>query len=115
MLEDGVPDEEAVQRLLDTYTQALTDVDEGPVVWLALAVSQSRLGRPDGQARALALDMIDGGAELARWVGTPQVARRRAVLNKVRARQTRVNSTGRTGGPGGLILGPAGTVPRGSR
>jgi cytochrome c-type biogenesis protein CcmH/NrfF len=27
MLEDGVPDEEAVQRLLDTYAQALTDVD----------------------------------------------------------------------------------------
>jgi hypothetical protein len=74
MIEDGAPDEDAVRRLLDKYAPALADFDEGPDGVVAMAVSQSRPSRLDGQVRSQTLGMIDGGADLVRWIGTPQLA-----------------------------------------
>ncbi|WP_406081285.1 DUF4259 domain-containing protein [Micromonospora sp. NBC_00858] len=89
MLEDGVDDDEATQRMLDSYADALDDPDEATSVWLALAVTQSKLGRLHPTVRDRAIAAIDSGADLARWSDTPRLAaKRRDVLEKARAQLT---------------------------
>ncbi|MEU5529427.1 DUF4259 domain-containing protein [Micromonospora chersina] len=89
MLEDGVEDDEATQRMLDSYAGALDDADEATSVWLALAVTQSKLGRLDPTVRDRAITAIDSGADLARWSDNPRLAaKRRDVLEKARAQLT---------------------------
>jgi hypothetical protein len=89
LLEDGMADEAAVQRILDRYADALRDPDDAPSVWLALAVTQSKLGRLDPVVCAQALAAIDTGTDLVRWAADPGLAtKRRAVLQKVRAQLT---------------------------
>ncbi|OUC97771.1 hypothetical protein CA984_09605 [Streptosporangium minutum] len=67
LIEDGVEDEEAVRRVLDGFGDALVDPDEGPVVWLALAWTQSKVGRLDATVRDRALGVIERGEGLERW------------------------------------------------
>ncbi|RKN18958.1 hypothetical protein D7147_16285 [Micromonospora musae] len=89
MLEDGLDDDEATQWMLDAYADALDDPDEATSVWLALAVTQSKLGRLDPRVRERAVAAIDKGADLARWSETPRLAaKRRDVLDKARAQLT---------------------------
>ena len=86
-LTSGMSDDEATAKVLEEFSDDLDDVDTAPVVWLALAYTQSKLGRLDGQVRAKALEVIDSGADMARWHGaTPSDRRKRAVvLAKLRA------------------------------
>jgi hypothetical protein len=65
-LTSGMSDDEATAKVLEEFSDDLDDVDTAPVVWLALAYTQSKLGRLDGQVRAKALDVIDSGADMAR-------------------------------------------------
>ncbi|SIN44786.1 hypothetical protein SAMN04489832_7330 [Micromonospora cremea] len=86
MLEDGLDDDEATQRMLDSYADALDDPDEATSVWLAMAVTQSKLGRLDPRVRERALAAIESGTDLARWSDNPRLAaKRRDVLDKARA------------------------------
>ncbi|WP_319460011.1 DUF4259 domain-containing protein [Micromonospora sp. RTP1Z1] len=85
-LEDGLTDDEATQRMLTSYAEALDDPDEATSVWLALAVTQSKLGRLDPRVRDHAIAAIDSGADLARWSDNPRLAaKRRDALDKARA------------------------------
>ncbi|MEV0158272.1 DUF4259 domain-containing protein [Micromonospora sp. NPDC050686] len=89
MLEDGVDNDEATQRMLDSYAGALDDPDEATSVWLALAVTQSKLGRLHPTVHDRAIAAIDSGADLARWSDNPRLAaKRRDVLEKARAQLT---------------------------
>jgi hypothetical protein len=99
LLEDGLPDEAAMRRVVDGYTDTGTgtgtntdtdtgtgtgtDTHEAAVIWLALAVTQSRLGRLDPTVCSRALDVIDSGTALMPWEGSGHAARRRIVLQKV--------------------------------
>lgn len=86
MLEDGTGDEEATSRVLAQHLGERVDPDDGAVVWLALAVTQSRLGRLDPTVQARALDVIDNDIGLDRWAEEPKLlAKRRTALAKVRA------------------------------
>ena len=84
LVEDQVPDEDATQRTIDAYAH-LAD-DEKHVLWLALAATQSQLGRLDDQVKAKAIDVIDTGVGLELWedAGAPQLAKRKAALAKLR-------------------------------
>ncbi len=86
-LEDGLSDEAARERVLTGFARALTDPDEGPVVWLALALTQWQLGRLDPETQREAVSIIDSGRGLARWQeqGGNAVLRCQAALVKVRA------------------------------
>jgi hypothetical protein len=85
LIEDGVDDEDATRRILHRYESSLADSDDGPVVWLALAVTQSKLGRLDPTVRDHALEVIASGTDLVRWQGdTNLLAKRQAALDKVR-------------------------------
>lgn len=90
LLEDGTADDEATRLTLDSWAGSLTDPGEAASVWLALAFTQSRLGRLDPAVRDRALAVIDDGSDLARWADqTPAVvAKRRSALAKVRAQLT---------------------------
>ncbi|MFI5490510.1 hypothetical protein [Micromonospora echinaurantiaca] len=89
LLEDGVNDDEATRRMLDSYAAALDDPDTATFVWLALAVTQSKLGRLDPTVRDRAVAAIDSGADLERWSDNPRLAdKRREVLGKARAQLT---------------------------
>jgi hypothetical protein len=88
LLEDRVPDDEAARRTIVDW-QGL-DADEEPVLWLALAATQSRHGRLTDEVRARALEVIDSGRDLVRWeaLGPGPVAERRAVLASLRIELT---------------------------
>jgi hypothetical protein len=46
LLEDQVPDSEAMRRVIEAYRHL--DADEEHILWLALAAAQFQLGRLDG-------------------------------------------------------------------
>ena len=73
MIEDGVEDAEAMRRVFEQYGEDLDDPDEGPIVWLALAHTQSKLGRLDDEVRRRALQVIEGGEGLERWAEDPEL------------------------------------------
>lgn len=88
LLEDQVPDDEATRRVIDAHRHL--DADEEHVLWLALAATQSQLGRLDEQVKARALEVIDTGRGLELWeqAGAKELARRKAALAKLREQLT---------------------------
>lgn len=80
LIGDGLSPEDATARLLDEYRSSLEDPAEGPSFWLGLAVAQWKLGRLQPSILARALDIIDSGADLARWSGNAKLVRARAVV-----------------------------------
>jgi hypothetical protein len=89
-LEDELDDQEATRRTLDRFSGSLDDPDEGPVVWLVLAITQSKLGRLDAAVADRALQIIATDEGMARWEeqGPALAARRRAALEKARTQLT---------------------------
>ena len=84
LLGEGLDAEAATKRLLGEWAQSVNDPDEGPVVWLALAAAQVRTGRLTERVRRQALSVLDSGVDLRRWVGSPDLKRRQAVLQRLR-------------------------------
>ena len=89
-LEDGLDDEVAAAKILADFAVDLGDDDGRPVVWLALAVAQSNVGRLTDDVKTRAIEMIDSGADLRRWetADAKTLAKRRAVLAKTREQLT---------------------------
>ncbi len=85
-LDAGRSGPEATDLLLAEWLQNLPDSDEDVLVfWLALAATQSQLGRLEDRVRDKALGIIDGGQDLSRWKETGQELKRQAALLKLRA------------------------------
>jgi hypothetical protein len=84
LLEDQVPDEEATRRIIESYREL--DKDEQHVLWLALAATQSGLGRLEDEVKARALAVIDNGVGLQLWeeAGPKELQKRQAALSKLR-------------------------------
>lgn len=86
---DGLSGLEATKKLLNQWSGALDDPDEGPVFWLALAATQWKNGRLEETVLRRALDIIDSGIDLARWNASPRDHKKRQlVLGKLRAQLT---------------------------
>src|SRR5579863_1287880 len=88
LIADGLDDAEATRRILESNADAMEDEDEATVIWLALAVTQSKLGRLDPAVAGRALQIIDDGADVGRWAeeeGPKKAAQRQAALDKARA------------------------------
>ena len=85
LLEDGAEDSAATQQTVEKFRTYL-DEPEG-IALLALAVTQSTLGRLDSDIRDRALAVIDRGADLEVWEreNSKQLAKRRGTLEKARA------------------------------
>lgn len=84
LIEDGVDDDQAVDTLLGRYSNVVGDPDDGPVFWLALALTQSKVGRLREDVKQRALAIIDEGADLDRWDDPATRRKREAALEKAR-------------------------------
>jgi hypothetical protein len=82
---DGLSAAEAVDRLMAEYASSLDDNDEGPTFWLAVADTGWKAGRLDDRARRRALEIIDSGRDLARWLDGADRRKRAVVLAKLRS------------------------------
>jgi hypothetical protein len=89
-IEEGIEDAEATRLTLEKFRNYFDDPEEGPVLLVALAVTESKIGRLDPVLRDWALAAIDSGADLATWAqeNPKLVPKRREVLNKARAQLT---------------------------
>ena len=88
LLEDGVEDGAATRLTVEKFRAYLEESDG--IALLALAVTQSKLGRLDPDIRDRALAVLDRGADLEVWErDNPKLLpKRRAVLEKARAQLT---------------------------
>ena len=59
---DGLSGSAATDRLLSEWRSTLSDPDEGPVFWLALAATQWKCGRLEPRVLEKALEVISTGA-----------------------------------------------------
>lgn len=84
MIGDGHDGTVATDALLVAFREVLEDIDAAPVLWLALAVMQWRLGRLEARVKDRALQVLDDGSALRPWQGEPSLlAARRKELAKV--------------------------------
>ena len=84
-LGDGVPDAEATRLVIEESAEELADDETAPIVWLALATAQSRVGRLEDRVRDEAIRVIDDGTDLLRWRDDPRaMAKRQAALARLR-------------------------------
>jgi hypothetical protein len=75
---------EATRSIIDARAAAIADIDDGPVLWLALADRQWSYGCLVPDVRTRAIDVIDSGADLSRWQSPADLKRRQAVLRRLR-------------------------------
>jgi len=89
LIEDGVDDTEATRQTI-ANRESLDDEDDGISAILALAVTQSKIGRLDPAIRDRALAAIEQGGDLSIWaIDNPKLlAKRRQVLAKAREQLT---------------------------
>ena len=83
LIGEGLSSTDAVDRLRTEYSSSLSDPDEAPVFWLALADTGWRLGRLDEQVLQNALRVITSGQDLARWETSRDRTKREQVLAKL--------------------------------
>jgi hypothetical protein len=90
LLEDGVDDTEATRQTIAKYQESLDDPDDSTSAILALAVTQSKIGRLDPVIRDRALAAIERGGDLSIWaIDNPALlGKRKQVLEKVREQLT---------------------------
>jgi hypothetical protein len=82
---NGLSGPQATDRLLQQYAGELDDPDSGPVIWLALAVTQWKSGRLEDRVKKQAIAIIDDGTDLRRWAEDAKLRKKRAdVLAKTR-------------------------------
>jgi hypothetical protein len=85
-LEYGLQGADATDRVLLEFRDSKDDVDAGPPLWLSLAATQIKLGRLEARVQKRALEIIDGGIDLARFAETPKLLNaRRKILNRLRS------------------------------
>jgi len=84
LIGEGLSAGEATAALVENYRTAIGDPDEGPVFWLALALTQWKIGRLQDEIRDHALSVIESGADLHRWREQGLVGGRERVLTRVR-------------------------------
>jgi hypothetical protein len=82
---EGLDVSGTTQRVLETLGEAVDDFDDGPTIWLSLAELQMGLGSLQPTVRERALELME--QDLERWEesGPDEVAKRKAVLEDLRA------------------------------
>ncbi len=86
LIGDGLTSEEAAERIFSAYPSLADDPDEGAVVLVALAVTEWKIGRLLDAVRDQAVEVIDKGADLHRWIdNTGLLQRREQALARAKA------------------------------
>ena len=85
-LADGQALHPATDEIVEAYGARFDDLSTDTAFWLGLALTQWRMGRLDPRVKEAALQIIDDGLDLKNWEGSPEQARRAAVLVKARVK-----------------------------
>jgi hypothetical protein len=85
LLEDGLTPEQATERIIGKSSHSVDDPDDGPSFWTGLAAAQIALGVLQPPVRDRAVALIDSGGDLHLWTKPKLAAKRRAVLERLRA------------------------------
>lgn len=88
LLCEGLADVVATERLLGEMAEVQRDPDSAPVLWLALAHTQWRLGRLELRVAERALRVINDGSNLELWREQGLDVKRAAVLAKLKSQLT---------------------------
>lgn len=67
LLRKGLQGEVITKILLERYSEAISDVDDAPFFWFALADTQWDLGRLEDLVKEKALYYIESGYDISRW------------------------------------------------
>jgi hypothetical protein len=67
LIAQGLSTTAATKHLVSEYEETLDDSDDSAVFWLALAATQHQLGRLTARVKNKAIQIIDSGADLARY------------------------------------------------
>jgi hypothetical protein len=88
LIRKGNSNEEATEQLLQDYNYTLSDIDDGPIFWFALADTQWGMGRLLPEVKEQALIWIDNGSDQKRWEKeNPKKAKeRKQVLEDLRSK-----------------------------
>jgi hypothetical protein len=86
LVAEGLDAAAATKRLMREFKEIFNDEDETAVFWLALAATQSRLGRLTKETRDKAIRIIDSGEDLPSWrhCSSSQINQRKKNLAKLR-------------------------------
>lgn len=84
LIGDGLTSSQAVDKLIGDYASSINDADEKTVFWIALAVTQWKLGRLEDRTKNESLRIITSGEDLHRWENAKDRKKRAVVLEKVR-------------------------------
>ena len=90
LIEDGIDDAEATRQTFEKFRSYFDDPEEGGNCIVALAITQSKIGRLDANVCARALIAIDSGSDLNIWEreNPKLLPKRREALNKARTQLT---------------------------
>ena len=83
LIGDGLDGPRATDQVLDEWAEALDDPDDGPVIWLALAATQWRVGRLEERVQQRAIDIITSGQDVHRWESPADRRNRAKALDKL--------------------------------
>ena len=67
LIGEGRSSTQAVEKLLAGYASSLADDDDMAVFWIAVALTQWKLGRLEERTKQEALHVIESGQDLRRW------------------------------------------------
>lgn len=79
LLARGSSGAEATGVVIAEWSESIEDVDDDPMFWLALADTQWKYGCLSPEVKTRAVEVIESGVNLERWVGA-QLDQRRAML-----------------------------------
>lgn len=74
----------ATQWVLEEFAEALEDIDDGPVIYVALVALQLEHGAVQPETRKTALDMIANGKLLDRWTDHADAIAYQDVLDRLK-------------------------------
>ena len=82
----GKKDEEALHEVLSNNADYISDSEDGPVFWFALADTMWKLGRLTPEGRQQALKHIETGEDLRRWEEQEpkQAPKRKEILDSLK-------------------------------
>jgi len=89
LLAEGKGDVQAERAIQADWKNEISDSDDGPVFWLALAATQWEYGRLSDRVKRRALRAITAAKNDDRWISSKSGKRRRQVLQRL---ATKLNS-----------------------
>lgn len=86
LIAEGQSPQDATQKLIQDFQASAEDHDESTTFWIALAVTQWKLGRLLPEVSSRAIELVDRGGDLTRWKdeGPGHVKKRKTALEKAR-------------------------------